>query len=75
MDKAPLPSRPRIRRNVTIGLVAGWLLILAKCWYLPSLMMRWEVPVDPGRVIIPTLVAAVIITSLVWTHQWSSSDD
>jgi hypothetical protein len=72
MKTTPLtPEARAIPRKVTISLIVGWIVIVAKCAFAPVVMHRWHVPIDPGWVIVPTLVFAVLITALVLTHDWS----
>jgi hypothetical protein len=75
METPPIAPTPvRIPRKVSIGLVVGWILVALKCAFAPSLMARWQIPVDPGWVIGPTLVFAVLVTWLVITRDWSEED-
>ncbi len=69
MDLAP-KSDNQIPRPVIIGVVVGWILIALKCIVLPSIFDRWQVPVHPGWVIIPTLVFAGVVTLLIALHDW-----
>jgi hypothetical protein len=54
---------PRNRRTEKLFLVA-WLLIIAKCFLTVWVVRRWNVPVDPAWVILPTLFMAAICTLL-----------
>ncbi len=76
MESPSVSNGPRpIPRKVTLGLVIGWILIAIKCAAAPYVMVRWSVPVDPGWVVVPTLIFAVLITWLILSRDWSSSDD
>lgn len=65
----------RYPRKVVISLVVGWVLIVTKCAFAPSLMQRWQVPVEPAWVIVPTLIFAALVTFLVLNHDWVHDDD
>lgn len=60
---------------VLITLVVGWILVIVKCTLAPGLMARWQVPVDPGWVIVPTLILATVATILALTHKWAKDED
>ncbi len=70
MVVAPKPRVPA-PRAVVVGVVVGWILIALKCTLLPSIFERWQVPVHPGWVIVPTLVFAALVTLIVAMHDWS----
>lgn len=72
---ASLTTRTQVPCGVRIGLVVGWLIITAKCLAAPWAIAHWKIPIHPGWVIIPTVMAAVLITILVATHDWSSDED
>jgi hypothetical protein len=59
---------------VIIGLVVGWVLIVTKCAFTPYLIARWEVPVAPGWVIVPTLIFASLVSWLAITHDWARDE-
>lgn len=65
----------RYPRKVIVGLTAGWVLIVTKCVLAPNLMQRWDVPIDPGWIIVPTLLFAALITFLVLSRDWAQVDD
>ena len=69
MDLAP-KSHNAVPRSVVTGVVVGWILIAVKCTLLPSLLERWQVPVHPGWVIVPTLIFGGLVTLLVAAHDW-----
>ena len=47
----------------------GWALIIAKCLAVPWVINHWQIPVDPGWVIVPTLMFAALVTLLVLMHR------
>lgn len=69
MELAP-QSHIQPPRSLITGLVVGWILIALKCSVLPSLFDRWQVPVNAGWVIIPTLIFGAVVTLLIATHDW-----
>lgn len=69
MELAP-KSHGHAPRSIVVGVVVGWILISLKCVLLPSLFQRWQVPVHPGWVIVPTLVFAGLVTVLIAMHDW-----
>lgn len=71
MELAP-KSHTRVPSSIVTGVVVGWILIALKCTLLPSLFDRWQVPIHPGWVIIPTLIFGAVTTVLVVTHDWES---
>lgn len=73
MDLAP-ESDNQIPRSVIAGVVVGWILIALKCTALPSLFDRWEVPVHPGWVIVPTLIFGGLVTVLIAMHDWRKDE-
>lgn len=76
MDKPPVRRFPApIPRKVAIGLIVGWMVIAIKCAFIPYLMARWRAPVDPGWVIVPTLIFALLVSLLVISHDWSQPED
>ena len=58
-------------RAVSIGLIVGWIVILAKCLATPMFITRWSIPIHPGWVIVPTLIFAGVVTFLALTHNWT----
>jgi uncharacterized RDD family membrane protein YckC len=76
METPPVASSPpRFPRKVIVGLIVGWILIVAKCAATPYLIARWNVPVAPGWVIVPTLVFATLVSWLVVTHDWKRDEE
>lgn len=69
MELAP-KSHTQAPRSVVVGVVVGWILIAIKCVVLPGLFQRWQIPIHPGWVIVPTLVFAGLVTFLIATHDW-----
>jgi hypothetical protein len=47
----------------------GWSVIVAKCLAVPWVVSRWQVPIHPGWIIIPTLIFGVVITLVVLTSR------
>jgi len=54
-----------LSRRVRLLLEVGWLVIIAKCLAVPWVIARWQVPVHPGWVIVPTLVFGALVTLVV----------
>ena len=76
MDTPPMSKVPSpIPRKVAVGLVIGWALIAVKCALTPYVMARWHVPVDPGWVIVPTLIFAILVSLLIIFRDWTQVDD
>lgn len=73
--KALLREHGVVPRRVVLGLGIGWFVIVAKCAALPWLFARWEIPVHPGWVIVPSLIFALLVTSIVLTHDWAHDDE
>jgi len=69
MELAP-DSHSRAPRSIIVAVVVGWVLIALKCTLLPGLFQRWQVPVHPGWVIVPTLIFAGLVTVLIAMHDW-----
>jgi hypothetical protein len=65
--RRPSPFPPPCR--VRLFLEIGWAVIIAKCLTVPWLIARWQIPVHPGWVIVPTLIFAALITFLVLTPR------
>lgn len=61
--------------GVRIGLLLGWILIAAKCLATPWAIARWQIPIHPGWVIVPTMIVATLATILVATYDWSTDED
>jgi hypothetical protein len=59
---------------VYVWLFLGWLLVIVKIAFTPAVLRHWEVPVDPGWVILPTLALASVVTLLVLGHSWTADD-
>lgn len=45
-------------------LVGAWVLILAKCAVVAWAIERWNVPIHPAAIIVPTLLIAAVATAL-----------
>jgi hypothetical protein len=65
---APLIMPTALPRRARLCLEIGWAVIIAKCLAVPWLIARWQIPVHPGWVIVPTLIFAALITFLVFAH-------
>jgi len=63
----PLPAPPVRRLRLCLGI--AWLVIIAKCLAVPWAVARWQIPVNPGWVIVPTLIFAAVVTLLALTHR------
>ncbi len=59
-----LAVAPLVRRTRWF-LEIGWVVIIAKCLAVPWAVSRWQVPVHPGWVIVPTLLFAALVTVVV----------
>lgn len=57
------PPGARSRRSEMV-LLAGWVLIVAKCWGVWWLIEKYQMPVDPWWIIAPTIGAAAVCTWL-----------
>jgi hypothetical protein len=69
MELAP-KSHNHAPRSVVVGVVVGWILITLKCAMLPAVFQRWQIPIHPGWVIVPTLIFAGLVTLLIAMHDW-----
>lgn len=67
--QAPLTMPAALPRRVRLLLEIGWAVIIAKCLAVPWVITRWQIPVHPGWVIVPTLILAAVVTFLVLTHR------
>lgn len=67
--QAPLTMPAAFPRRVRLLLEIGWAVIIAKCLAVPWVINRWQIPVHPGWVIVPTLILAVLVTFLALTHR------
>ncbi len=50
-------------------MAAAWFIIAAKCVLVWWAIGRWQVPVHPAWVIVPTLMMAALATVLWVTHR------
>lgn len=73
--KAILRHHGVVPRRTVFGLGIGWFIIIAKCLAMPWVFARWEIPVDSGWVIVPTLIFALLVTLIVLTHNWTYEDE
>jgi hypothetical protein len=65
----PFAISTAIPRRVRLLLEIGWAVIVAKCLAVPWVIARWQVPIHPGWVIVPTLIFALLVTFLVLAHR------
>jgi hypothetical protein len=72
---SPAKTRTRPPRPIQIGLVIGWLVIIAKCIAAPSIIAHWQIPIGPAWVIVPTLIFAMLVTALALTHDWKREEE
>lgn len=62
------PREPRSRRAERV-LVAGWVLVLAKCVLLHWTIRAYAVPIHPWWLIGPTLAFAALCTWVYWRRD------
>jgi hypothetical protein len=67
--QAPLTMPAALPRRVRLLLEIGWAVIVAKCLAVPWMITRWQIPVHPGWVIVPTLMFAALVTFLALKHR------
>lgn len=64
--EACLPHRnPRAERVI----LAGWLLIAAKCWLVTWLVAKYHMGFDPLWVTAPTIFCGLICTALYFSRE------
>jgi uncharacterized membrane protein len=64
-----LPTSPdSLPRRVRLFLEIGWAVIIVKCLAVPWVIAHWKIPFNPGWVIVPTLMFAVLVTVVVVAH-------
>jgi len=54
-----------VSRRTRLVLEIGWLVIIAKCLAVPWVVARWQVPIHPAWVIVPTLIFGALVTVVV----------
>jgi len=59
------PSSRSVPRRVRLFLGIGWVVVVAKCLAVPWVIARWQIPIHPGWVIVPTLLFALLVTIVV----------
>jgi preprotein translocase subunit Sec61beta len=64
-------SRTPPPRAVVVGLAVGWIVIVVKCLFVPTVIEHWQIPIRPAWVIVPTLLFAVVVTVLALAHDWT----
>ena len=62
------PREPRSRR-LELVLAVGWLLILLKCAAIYWACHRYQVPISPWWLIVPTLAFATLCTVVYWRRD------
>jgi hypothetical protein len=67
--QAPLALPSSTPRRVRLFLTIGWGVIIAKCLAVPWVLTRWQIPIHPAWVIVPTLLFAALVTSLVLVYR------
>jgi len=67
--QAPLALDPHPSRRLRLALLIGWPVIIVKCWTVPWIIARWQIPVHAGWVVGPTLLFATLVTLLVMAHH------
>lgn len=67
--QAPLTIPAALPRRLRLLLEIGWAVIIAKCLAVPWVIARWQIPVHPGWVIVPTVLFAALVTLLVLAHR------
>lgn len=53
-------------RTVERLILAGWVLIVLKCFLVAWAVDRWDVPIGASWVIVPTLFMAAVCTALYY---------
>ena len=67
--QAPLAIPAAFPRRLRLLLEISWVIIIAKCLAVPWVISRWQIPVHPGWVIVPTLIFASLVTLVVLAHR------
>jgi len=65
MQAHPSVAATPLSRRTRLFLEIGWLVIVVKCLVVPWVITRWQIPVHPGWVIVPTLMYAALVTIVV----------
>lgn len=60
--KTPMARNPWVERL----LLAGWLLLVVKCFVVIWVIRRWAVPFHPYWIIAPTILMAALGTALYY---------
>ena len=58
-----------VSRRTRLILEVGWAVIIAKCLAVPWVITRWQIPVHPGWVIVPTLLFAALVTLVIFVWR------
>lgn len=69
--QAQLSLSAGMPRRVRLFLEVCWVVIIAKCLAVPWVITRWQIPVHPGWVIVPTLIFGALVTVVVlaWPRE------
>ena len=67
--QASLARPSGVPRRVRLLLIIGWVVIIAKCLAVPWALAHWQIPVHPAWVIVPTLLFAALVTSVVLGYR------
>ena len=60
--REPLARRPWVERLI----LAGWLLIVVKCFAVVWVIDHWAVPFHPYWIIVPTILMAALGTAIYY---------
>jgi hypothetical protein len=52
------------RTSTAVILAVGWVLLSAKCVWVVWAIGRWDIPLAPGWIVVPTLAAGLLATGL-----------
>jgi hypothetical protein len=66
VEEVTLKETRQPSRTVERLILAGWAIIIAKCFVVAWAIERFAVPIQPGWVIVPTLFMAAICTALYY---------
>jgi hypothetical protein len=58
----PVARNPAVERLI----LAGWLLIVIKCFAILWVINHWAVPVHPYWIIVPTILLAALCTAVYY---------
>ena len=66
VEEVTVKEARRPSRAVERLILAGWAIIIVKCFVVAWAIERFAIPVQPGWVIVPTLFMAAICTALYY---------